>query len=423
MKKKAVPFCLLTALAVALSACSSSSSGGDTKATEPAPAVKKTEQPVELSLYVDLPSEISDDEINQYLREPLKKKLPHITIKDVIRSGKGTERATLIAAGTFPDLMYSSNLYIPQLLDLKLIQDLVTLSKKNGFDFNKSFDSITMDGFNVLGGGTGKIYAMPFSNNYYGTFYNKDIFDKFGMPYPKDLMTYEDALDISKKITRVDAGVQYIGLDARTIPLAARGLSLPLVDPATQKSLIGTEPFRQVYQFFQDLYAIPGQITSDGKTEWGLDGFFKTRNVAMRVAPLFASMLAAPADMNWDITTVLNAKSAMDAAFQVAAMAASEEVQKLMARKGRIPAALQFSQFQNDLAADAPNLKNKNWAGVFKAKRRVGPPITPYQTTVSSVLATANKRLATEKIDINTLMRELQAAADAAIATEKAKGN
>ncbi|MDF2724031.1 MAG: family 1 extracellular solute-binding protein [Paenibacillus sp.] len=441
MNRKAIGVCAISAVAIALSGCGGG--GGQPKQSEQAvgQATTKQAEPVELSLYVDLASELSEDEINEYIREPLKKKLPHITIGKAVYKGKGTERDTLIAAGTFPDLTYTTSTYIPQFRDLAIAQDLTALAKANGFDFNKTYQPVVMN--TITTQSAGKMMGMPFSDNWFGTFYNKDIFDKFGVAYPKDLMSYDDAIEISKKITRQDGGTQYIGLDARSTVAAALGLSLPHIDPVTLKSNYNTEAFRPVFQLFKDLYAIPGQVGPKGETAWSSAGFFDTRNVGMYIHPVYAHVLKALAvpDVKWDAVTVLNFKQAVGTerepdyhlfmmsttskhqteAFQVMAMLASEEVQRSMARNGRIPAALQFSQFQSDYAAKLPAIKDKNWAGIFKAKKRDMSVQTPYQTVASAVLATANKRLATETIDVNTLMREIQAAADAKIEEEKAK--
>ena len=55
---------------------------------------------------------------------------------------------------------------------------------------------------------------------------------------------------------------------------------------------------------------------------------------------------------------------------------------------------------------------------MFKAKRRELSPITEYHSIAASALTNATKTLATEKVDINTFMRQLQEKTDAAIAVE-----
>jgi multiple sugar transport system substrate-binding protein len=74
------------------------------------------------------------------------------------------------------------------------------------------------------------LYALPFSMNYGMTIYNKDIFDKFGIPYPKDMMTWNEMLDLGKKLTKLEQGVQYVGIDPGPIDQLKEQYSLPYVN-------------------------------------------------------------------------------------------------------------------------------------------------------------------------------------------------
>lgn len=441
MKNSTVIIFVFMVFAIVLSGCNKEVDEGPAgnQGTEPIPP-EKIEQPVELSIYVDLPTEFSDEEIDEYIREPLKKKHPHISIGEIVRNGPGTRREEVITAGNFPDLIYTTNFNIIPFRELSLAHDLVDLAKQNNFDFNQVFQPVTVNNLISLSGGDGQIMGMPFSANWWGTVYNKDLFEKFGVPYPEDLMSYNDALELARLLTRKEDNIQYIGLDLRTMNFVASGLSLPMVDPVSMKANINNEAFRPLFTLYEDLYAIPGYVGSDGAFTWAGDGFTKTKHVAIYVSPINAIILrSATSDVNWDVTTALNFKEAVgtereedvhilmmsstskhkNAAFQVMALTTSEDVQKAMARNGRIPAALQFSQFENDYMANKPEFKDKNWAGMFKAVRREISPRSEYSSIASSVLVTANKRLATEGIDINTLMRELQEEADAKIEAAK----
>ncbi|MDF2726205.1 MAG: transporter substrate-binding protein [Paenibacillus sp.] len=411
--------------------------------SEPSADAVKEQKPVELSLYVDIPDEFSDDDINRYIREPLKKKHPHITIGTVIKRGTGTQREDVLATGEFPDLIYTSNRRILEFLDLGIPQDLTELAKKSKFDFNKTFDSVSVESLISLSNGRARIMGMPFSATWYTTFYNRDIFDKFAVAYPKEMMTWDEAIDLAKKLTRVDGGVQYIGLDAHNIVQAGQGLSLVYVDPVTLKSNFNTEPYRQVLTMYKSLFEIPGHVDSKGVFAWNVKGFFETQNVAIFAAPMavLPGLKENGIKMRWDVTTALNFKEALgtereiglhmlmmsqaskhkEEAFQVMALTVSEDVQQEMAKNARVPAALQYPQFKDNFSANRPEFKDKNWAAMFKAKRRGTAPMTEYHNIAQSVLLTAPKRLAVDKVDVNTLMRELQEKADAAIAIEKEK--
>lgn len=436
MNKHMIALGSLSFAAAALTGCGASG-------TEQPGDVPKEQKPVELSLYVDIPDEFSDDDINRYIREPLKKKLPHITVGEVIKRGTGTQREDVLATGGFPDLIYTSNRRIFEFVDLGIAQDVSEWAKTHKFDFNKTFDSVTVESLISLSDGRARIMGMPFSATWYTTFYNRDIFDKFAVPYPKEMMTWEEAIEQAKKLTRVDGDVQYIGLDAHNIVQAGMGLSLVYVDPVTLKSNFNTEPYRQLFTMFKSLYEIPGHVDSKGVFAWGVKGFFQTQNVAVFAAPMavLPGLSDAGLKLRWDVAAALNFKEALgtereiglhmlmmsatskhqEEAFQVMALTATEDVQQEMAKNARVPAALQYPQFKDNFAANRPEFKEKNWAAMFKAKRRGTAPMTEFHNVAQSVLLSAPKRLAVDKVDVNTLMRELQEKADAAIAIEKEK--
>lgn len=47
-----------------------------------------------------------------------------------------------------------------------------------------------------------ELYMLPGQNNIQVLFYNKDLFDRFGVAYPRDGMTWGEMLDLSSRITR-----------------------------------------------------------------------------------------------------------------------------------------------------------------------------------------------------------------------------
>lgn len=62
-------------------------------------------------------------------------------------------------------------------------------------------------------GAKGEQFLLPFTINFYAFFYNKDVFDKLGVAYPKDSMTWDDVIELARKTTRNQDGVQYRGVD------------------------------------------------------------------------------------------------------------------------------------------------------------------------------------------------------------------
>ncbi len=54
----------------------------------------------------------------------------------------------------------------------------------------------------------GKLYFFPTNWNNVVVFYNKDLFDAAGIPYPKKSWTWSEFLDAAQKLTKRDASGQ-----------------------------------------------------------------------------------------------------------------------------------------------------------------------------------------------------------------------
>ncbi|MCR5289364.1 MAG: sugar ABC transporter substrate-binding protein [Treponema sp.] len=73
--------------------------------------------------------------------------------------------------------------------------DLTPLMKKNNInpaDYNGAAEQMTVDG---------KLYEMPFRSDFRVVFYNKDLFDKAGVPYPKNDWTWDEYDALARKMT------------------------------------------------------------------------------------------------------------------------------------------------------------------------------------------------------------------------------
>jgi multiple sugar transport system substrate-binding protein len=98
-----------------------------------------------------------------------------VTMKDV------PGYATLISKGV-----------IESLSD-RISKDKVDLSKYNG-----ATDQLVAD--------DGKLYELPFRSDYWVLFYNKDVFDKAGVSYPTNDMTFDQYDALARKVTKAGFG-------------------------------------------------------------------------------------------------------------------------------------------------------------------------------------------------------------------------
>ncbi len=62
----------------------------------------------------------------------------------------------------------------------------------------------------------GELYELPFRNDFWVVFYNKDIFDAAGVPYPTNDMTFEEYDDLARQVTDTTFGSQIYGTHYHT---------------------------------------------------------------------------------------------------------------------------------------------------------------------------------------------------------------
>ena len=99
----------------------------------------------------------------------------------------------LFASNTAPDVVFINNHYLPIYARAGVLEDL-----SDEFDYEKfypvSVDALSFDG---------KVYAVPRDVSNLVIFYNKDIFDKYGVSYPDKNWTLGDLLKTSQKLTHL----------------------------------------------------------------------------------------------------------------------------------------------------------------------------------------------------------------------------
>ncbi|MDB5084275.1 MAG: extracellular solute-binding protein family 1, partial [Bacilli bacterium] len=145
----------------------------------------------------------------------------------------------LVAQGTPIDMVMESYGQFSSpgfALSLGLQYDMTDLVKKHNFDLSR-FEQSPIQGIQQLGG----LYGIPITLSPLVLYYNKDIFDKFGVAYPKNGMTWDQISELAKKFDQNVDGVQYVGFVTDVDhPWNSNQLSLPYVDPKTGNASVGT---------------------------------------------------------------------------------------------------------------------------------------------------------------------------------------
>ncbi|UQZ82613.1 Putative ABC transporter substrate-binding protein YesO [Paenibacillus konkukensis] len=437
--RKSKAFTLMALMAVLGAALLAGCSGGSGSKTGPSDNTAESakedrynNEPVTLRFYSHNAGILSDADLETLVGAPLRAKYPNITLELI----KGTTLDKMIAAGEVPDFIATSNYYLHDVLQLGLGTDLSGFVKSQGIDMSK----FEPEAVNVLKsfGKNGELYGIPYAMNYGVVAYNKDIFDKFGVPYPKDGMTWSQVLELARQVTRTDQGNQYIGFDMGDPQLLTRAYSLPVVDEKQEKAVLTSEGYQKVFGLYRQLYDIPGIVDSNKKYTYGIDAFLKDQKVAM--FPYWISALTARLpqlkepgkDFNWDVVSfpsfddkpglgreidfhlamVPPGSSNKKAAYAVIESMISNEAQLAMNRSGSRLTILSDASVRNQFAADAKLYDGKNLLGIFAVKPAPLPEATAYDVKSYSFLKEGIKSMINDGKDINTALREANEKAD-----------
>ncbi|TMV45176.1 carbohydrate ABC transporter substrate-binding protein [Paenibacillus mesophilus] len=188
----------------------------------------------------------SEEAFNQKYGDAIKAKFPDYAIK-FIRSEPGETLPDLLAAKQRIDFVFNVFDYaLDPLFSYNLQYDMTELVKKHQVDLTQ-IEPTLMDA--VKNAGNGKLYLLPTDQQIQVMYYNKGIFDKFGVPYPRNGMTWDETLELSKKLTRKDGEKQYLGFAASpAFIFKTNPYSEPYLDPKTEKSTFERDTWKKLIQ-------------------------------------------------------------------------------------------------------------------------------------------------------------------------------
>ncbi|TMV47640.1 extracellular solute-binding protein [Paenibacillus mesophilus] len=381
---------------------------------------------------------LSDSDFQVMFVDPIKKKYPHITVKKTAT----TNINNLIAAGETPDLITTHNGNFGPYQDLKLMYDLSELAKLYKLDVSR-FDPVVVQAMAVTG--PTALNAVPYALNFSALYYNKDLFDAFGVAYPKDGMTWDEAIELGKRMTRKLGDTQIRGLDPYAVTRFQRILGNTFYDTKTNKATLNTPEWKSIFELSKLIISIPGNEWTDAELKNSIspDTNFHTKRIsAMYGGNNMTSKLEEPTKngLNWDVaqypslpsrpnvyndidahlTFITSTSKHKDEAMKVLVELVSDETQMNLVRKTARKSPLSDKKFEVAFAADLEFAKGKNHAGMFKSKM-INSPVRPrYTTEASNLLKTAFYDYYKGK-DVNTALREADEKLNQFLATEAAK--
>ncbi|WP_344910380.1 ABC transporter substrate-binding protein [Paenibacillus hodogayensis] len=365
---------------------------------------------------------VQEAEFKQYIEEPVKKRYPHISFEIFNLAAKGQTLDELIAADQIPDLVMTASPLMERYMGRGLEENIEPLIKKHGFDLTR-LNKTAVDAVKIVSQ-TDYLTGLPWTMHFYANYYNKTIFDKFGVAYPRNGMTWEETYELAKKLTRNEGGVQYRGLEPDGAVRVSSVLSLGYVDPKTNKASVNTDSWKNVFDLLKKIYEIPGngEVKLSGNA---INQFAKDETLAMYPSLNLLSNLKDEKKLNWDIVQYPSFKELpntgmqvdeyilhitkqskyKDQAFQVLATLLSEDVQKEIARVGRIP-TLTGKDIEEEFGKSLDFTKGKNLKAAFLSQPSKPFPVTKYDARAKQIILESMNSVVKGAKDINTALRE-----------------
>lgn len=367
---------------------------------------------------------LTNEELNRFFVEPVKKKYPYITVERTNEMPKGTQTVEdMVIEGDIPDLLIDAPYALMKIIGLGVTMNMEELIKKHQFDMGRLLPELTTS----LKAATGLDYMMslPYYNLAFGLFYNNELFDRFGVNPPEDGMTWEEIRNIGVAMTREENGTPYYGLYPGDAMWGGYQMGLPYLDETKSKTLLNTQEWADVLTLWKSLFESQGSLLPPQPVA------YETLFYEGQVAIAFGHMgtlqrLRETEPFDWNLISypenpkapgygqradtynliITEQSKNKDAAFKVVEVALSDEVQLDWSRNGKM-SVLKDQKIHDEFGKAITEFADKNVVALTKAKLQVIQPfVYDYQTLpVIRINAAFNEVLWSGK-DVNTALRE-----------------
>lgn len=384
-------------------------------------------EPVEIVIYTY--NNADETFFNAMMGDGLKKKFPNYTFKYLNGQTGGSVEQMLLNNTPFDVYFSTTGRAEGQAFQNGFAYDMADLLKKHQVDL-KAFDPAFND---LLGPAFGdRIFVLPFRADSFLMYYNKGIFDRFGVEYLTDGMTWDEVYEVAGQLTRKDSNIQYVGYTpAISGMLRTSPLSISLVEPGSLKPTINTDPGWQTFAQKFILDAVPAAdrpLINEYGSDWngfiaGTLGIYLGEDVIL--APEYQTYLE---NIEWDFVAVPSLAetpgigrqpltynigiSSMskhkDEAMEALKYIVSPEHQMSLSKQG-YGSVLADQEIRKMQASDHEYLKDKNLAALSYNR---WPEYTYFGVTAEDVRKIyakhLGKMLSEGQTDYNTLFREAE---------------
>ena len=389
-------------------------------------------EPAELTFFMN--SGDSKESFDERFGDALREKFPQHTIEYMIKESGISVEQMIVQGHKFDIIFNSPQNFFGMAIGDGFAFDMTELIAKHDVDLS-NVEQQSIEAMKRTAGGA--IYGLPVFNNNMITYYNKAVFDQFGISYPEDGMTWDEIFDLSNQLTRIEDGVSYFGfILSPTHMFRMNPLSIPHVDLETETPTIGTDPRWQTFvdtffikpfagTIYQEFIANTGNIPT-------MNEFVGEQNIG--IFPYLSTWMNVWAEqlseVDWDIVSfpsfadhagvgsqayptyfgVTEISESKDAAMEVIKYMISPEFQQHLAHGGNIP-ILEDEVVRKTFIEESIH-SDKNLNAIFYNEHALGPEQSVYENAViSRVFTSLRADIIRGDLDLNTALNNAHEAA------------
>ena len=220
-------------------------------------------------------------------------------------TGYDSKILTRIAGGAAPDIITTEVNYFVTFASKRVLEDLTGFVEKDpDFRLSDFFPQI-IDRFTAQG----KFYAVPRDvAPFASVFYNKELFDQAGIPYPTDDWTWDDLLRTARALTKKDASgriTQYgfYGWAWKNFVYGNGGALVDDIKNPTQTRITDPKTIAglQFYADLPNLYEVAPTPLALSNLGMGVDTLFASGRLAMFLSGIWETPLLRNYKFRWDV--------------------------------------------------------------------------------------------------------------------------
>lgn len=446
--KKLVPLFVLLFISISLTACGGDDPAQETNPVTPSatPITPSTPEPspitpevvpdpIDLVFYYVSPQDWTEETFMRTFGDPIKQKYPYITPK-FRNNVRGSSLEELIAAQEQVDVVFTSTGLSSRFTNVNMQFDITPLLKEANYD-ESIIDAETLNAGKIIA--DGGLYGLPVYTVPATMYYNKDIFEKFGVDYPKDGLTWNDMHDIAARLTRMDGDEKYYGFRTSIGHLTQRNqFSLNLLSPTTNRADFSNDQWKDFFDSITRFYQFSGVPTDIADLNFNKqrEAFFIDKKAAMWLA--LTNLHTTPEldnSFNWDLATfpsfpgaehvgpqpypvyfyIASTSKHRTEAFNAIAHLTTKEYQLKKSQEGQLLTILNDPEVRKAFGQEDSLYKGKNVSALLPKSYTAPANISKHDSMIRGELEKAIFSVIVSEKDINTALRDAQEEANSKI--------